>query len=317
MTGAGGASSRAVAARTVITFRPATLADLPDCERVWREGLDGYLVPLGFHEVPLENPGLRRLHAHTLATDPGRFWVAMRAGTTIVGFGSAVVRGPVWFLSMLFVSPAAQAKGVGRALLERLLPAPADRAGMILATATDSAQPISNALYARLGIVPRVPLFNLVGRPADGHVAPLPGRVRAYPIDGIDEDRGELEGLDREVLGFAHPEDHAFVRRDSRTGFGYRDPAGRLVGYGYASEAGRVGPIAVLDPDLLAPVLDHLLTVVQPRGASTVWLSGAAGTAIVAGLEGGLRIEGFPVLLCWTRPFADLARYVPISPGLL
>ena len=34
-------------------------------------------------------------------------------------------------------------------------------------------------------------------------------------------------------------------------------------------------------------------------------------------LRAGFRIDGFPVLLCWDRPFADFARYLPISPGLL
>jgi len=298
-----------------IAYRPATEADLLDCERVWREGLDGYLLPLGFHEVPLENPGLRRLHAHTLATDPSRFWIATGEAGAIVGFGSAVVRGSVWFLSMLFVSPAAQAMGIGRALLQRILPGAADRETTTLATATDSAQPISNALYARSGIIPRIPLFNFVGRPAEGSAgAGLPAGVRALPIDGF---AAELHQLDREVLGFDHPEDHAFVRRDSRTGFAYLSSNGGLVGYAYASEAGRVGPIAVRDPELLAPILDHVLRAVQPRGASSVWLPGSADGTIMAALSDGLQIEGFPVLLCWSRPFADFSRYIPISPGLL
>jgi hypothetical protein len=34
-------------------------------------------------------------------------------------------------------------------------------------------------------------------------------------------------------------------------------------------------------------------------------------------LAAGLRIEGFPVLLGWTAPFADFSRYVPIGPGIL
>jgi hypothetical protein len=37
------------------------------------------------------------------------------------------------------------------------------------------------------------------------------------------------------------------------------------------------------------------------------------GTAI----DAGLRIEGFPVLVAWSSPFVDFARYVPISPGLV
>ena len=301
-------------AKAPIQYRPATEADLPDCERVWREGLDGYLGRLGFPDVPLENPGLRRLHAHTLATDPGRFWVATDSGgERVVGFGSAVERGPVWFLSMLFVSPDVQARGLGRALLDRLLPVPGGPT--ILATTADSAQPISNGLYASLGIVPRVPVFNLVGRPDRGPGRPpLPSGIQATPIGDASS---ELDALDGSVLGFAHPQDHVFVRRDSRSGFAYRHADGRLAGYGYASEAGRVGPIAVRDADLLAPVLAHVLEAIVPRGASSVWLAGTADAALATTLGAGLRIEGFPALLCWSEPFADFARYIPISPGLL
>jgi len=298
-----------------VTFRPATIADLPDCERLWRDGLNGYLRPLGFPDVPLENPGLRRLHAHTLATDPDRFWVAERDGR-LEAFGSAVVRGRVWFLSMLFVDPGAQLRGLGRAILERIRPAADD--AFTLATATDSAQPVSNGLYASLGIVPRVPLFNLVGRPRPGWTPPpLPDGMRAvrWPADGaLDAARDDL---DRELLGFAHPDDHVFVRGDGRGTFAYLGERGDLAGYGYASEAGRVGPLAVRDAALAAPVLGHLLTAVEPRGASSTWLPGAGGPGIVTALEAGLRIEGFPTILCWSAPFADLERYVPISPGLL
>src|SRR5690349_6306592 len=103
-----------------LTLRQATPADLPACEAIWRAGLMGYLEPLGLGEIPTENPGLRRLHAHTLATDPERFWVADDAAGATVASGSAVRRGRVWFLSMLFVNPEVQAKGVGRAILERI-----------------------------------------------------------------------------------------------------------------------------------------------------------------------------------------------------
>jgi len=37
----------------------------------------------------------------------------------------------------------------------------------------------------------------------------------------------------------------------------------------------------------------------------------------VATLQAGFRLEAFPVLLCWDRPFGDFTRYLPISPGLL
>ena len=72
-----------------------------------------------------------------------------------------------------------------------------------------------------------------------------------------------------------------------------------------------------MDPDLVAPILGHLTGAVTPRGAFAMWLPGDADRAVVAALQAGFRLDPFPILLCWDRPFADLARYLPISPGLL
>jgi hypothetical protein len=44
---------------------------------------------------------------------------------------------------------------------------------------------------------------------------------------------------------------------------------------------------------------------------------GAAGAAVTTLLDAGLRIEDFPALLCWDRPFADFSRYVPITLAVL
>jgi hypothetical protein len=118
-------------------------------------------------------------------------------------------------------------------------------------------------------------------------------------------------------LGVAHPADHRFLRQESRTGWLYHGPDGTPVAYGYATEAGRIGPVAVRDPELLAPILGHLSNAVTPRGAFALWLPGTADRAVVPALQAGFRLDQFPVLLCWDRPFADLTRYLPISPGLL
>jgi hypothetical protein len=207
---------------------------------------------------------------------------------------------------------------MGRALLERMLPLPLE--GRILATCTDSAQPISNGLYATLGIVPRMPMFILVGRPRPGFDWPaVPAGISAERVaDPVRwRDSAELTAFDRAVVGFAHPEDHRFVQEEPRHPFAFRDGDGRLVGYGYVGEIGRIGPIAVADPGLLTPVLGHLLTAIEPRGASAVWLPGATDDAIAIAIQAGLRIDGFPILTGWSKPFADFRRYVPISPGLM
>jgi GNAT superfamily N-acetyltransferase len=331
-----------------LTYRPARLDELATCESIWRTSINDYIVPLGQGEIPIGvNPALR-LFTHLQATDPDRFLVATvqdGAEERAIAFASAVVRERLWYLSMLFVLPEAQGAGIGRGLLSRVWPMDgadgADGAALaestaetpgpsvtIRATATDSAQPISNALYALHDIVPRMPLFSLTGLPQRPEAfGPLPSGIVPLAFDDIaagpPDGQGHrllvdaVDGLDRELLGVAHQEDHRFLRDESRHGWLYRGPDGAPLGYGYAGEAGRVGPIAVRDDALLGPILGHLMSAVAPRGAFAVWVGGAADRAIVPALQAGLRLDPFPVLVCWDRPFADFARYLPISPGLL
>lgn len=331
--------TRVPATGVAIAHRPATAEDLAACAEIWHAGITDYERRLNQPELPQDLDPLRQLLGHFLTTDPGLFWVATNEGDTgaPVAFVSALVREHVWFLAMLFVHPDAQAAGIGRALLARVLPAPVPGAPegtawaggiTVLGTATDSVQPISNGLYASYGIVPRMPVLNLVGRPdPPGSLPELPSGISAVRFDelaagppagpGHRQLVSTVDALDRATLGYAHPEDHRFLRQIDRTGFLYRGQDGAAVGYGYASPSGRIGPIALLDQDLFPSVLGHLLTVAPPRGASAVRIAGAADRAIVALLRAGFRLEGFPTLLCWTRPFAAFERYVPITLAVL
>jgi len=328
-----------------ITYRPPLPSELAECALVWYTAVDDYMARLG---RPLPSPyldPLLGLLAHLLKTDPQRFLVAVRPARTaaadgggqIVGFAIAAQREHVWFLSQLYVLPSDQGRGIGRALLTQVLPSldptedpgaagaatgeagagtsPPERPG-VLATCTDSAQPISNGLYARLGIVPRLPIFNLVGTPNPSALARLPAGVEATPFAQSDP-ASAIDAVDRATLGYAHAPDHAFLRTTGRTGFVYRAADGELLGYGYSSEAGRFGPVALLDETLTAPVVGHLMSVIRPRGATTAWVPGANDRAMVAMLRAGLRIEGFPALVSWTRPFGAFERYLPASLALL
>ena len=148
---------------------------------------------------PTSSGRLGRLHAHALATDPDRFVVATvpsAGGNRIVGFGSAVERGSIWFLSMLFVRPEAQGQGLGRAILEWLLPGP-DHHGQ-LATAVDSLQPISTALYAQYGIAPRMPILDLRGEVLRPEAFPaLPAGIVSVPFETIADGAARRVGPSR------------------------------------------------------------------------------------------------------------------------
>ena len=312
-------------------YRPAALDDLPAASRVWSAALSDYLGRLNQPTFEPDLTPIHRLLAHFLATDPDRFWVATRpgpddrpapgdvgaGGERIVGFGSATVRGTTWFLGMLFVDPGEQAAGVGRTLLERVR---ADVGDLALGTATDSAQPISNALYARLGIVPRLPVLHLAGQVARPRALPGLGRgLEAVPFDalGAAGAAAAVDAVDLGLLGYARRGDHEWLARDGRIGLLLRDGLGEPVGYGYATRVGRIGPVAALRHEDLAPLLGHLIGVVPAAGAQSLWVPGSAGASVEMLLRAGFRLEPFPALLCWTRPLAPFDRYVPISLALL
>ncbi len=320
-----------------IRFRAPLAAELTDCAMIWHSSVDEYMTRLGH---PLSPPVLEpaiRLSEHLLATDPERFRVAVKQGPRgerVVAFAIGLLREHVWFLSQLYVLPAEQGRGLGRALLGLVLPTDGEAEAPVrhgvLATVTDSAQPISNALYSKLGIVARMPVFNLVGRPNQSALPELPAGVLAIPLDaagklshrnpaapGKVELAETVDSIDRQVLGYAHRSDHDFLRVQGRTGFLFTTSSGEPLGYGYSSLVGRFGPVALLDETLTGPAIGHLMRAIQPRGAASVWVPGANDRAMVALLRAGLRLEGFPAMLCWSRPFATFERYLPAGLALL
>jgi GNAT superfamily N-acetyltransferase len=330
LSGRGAGRLPAPARRPAPDYRPARPDDLPAASRVWAASLADYLGPLGQPTFMPDLEPIQRLFGHLLRTDPERFWVATRRpderpapgdvgaeGERIVGFASATVRGDVWFLGMLFIDPGEQARGVGRSLLE-LVRDGAEH--LAQGTATDSAQPISNALYARMGIVARLPVLHLTGRPERaGALPPLAdGRV-ATSFDGIErsEIARAIATIDLRLLGHEREADHRWLLDDGRMGVLFRDEAGEPAGYGYTTRVGRIAPVAALDPADLAPFVGHLLGVVPPTGSQSLWVPGAAGDVVRRLLEAGFRLEPFPALLCWTRPFAPFDRYLPISLALI
>jgi len=357
----------ATAFRPGIAFRPPQPEELADCALIWHAAVNEYMTRLGRPlPPPVLDPAIR-LSQHLLATDPHLFRVAVRSRAgrpdQVVGFGIALQREHVWYLSQLYVLPEEQGRGLGRALLSQILPAapvarePAaagataaaaaesdvpgaaadggpDRAAPrngVLATCADTAQPIADALYAKLGIVPRLPVFNLVGRPTSpSTLPPLPEGVEAIALEppelvshrnpagpGRSELYQTIDLVDRQILGYAHQADHEFLRVQGRTGFLYRTAAGEPLGYGYSSQVGRFGPVALLDETMTAPVIGHLLRAIEPRGAASAWVPGANDRAMVAFLRAGLRMEGFPAMFCWTRPFASFDRYLPAGLALI
>ncbi len=113
---------RDVGGPAVVGVRPLMVDDLPACAEVFYDALDR--LSEGRHEapVPRNEAGLLRLYARLLASHQAGSAVAEFDGR-VIGFGIAVERERSWFLGFLFVAPPHQAHGIGRRLLERILPA--------------------------------------------------------------------------------------------------------------------------------------------------------------------------------------------------
>jgi GNAT superfamily N-acetyltransferase len=329
-----------------VVYRLGRELDLAACIAVWRAAVDDYQGRLGQPPLAEETGPVRRQLAHIAATDPDRFWLAEvappdGAKPRPVGFAMATVRDGLWYLAMLFVLPEVQGHGVGAALLDRTqaardtpaggpaVPGPDDPLDSGIHTwgmATDSAQPISNGLYARRGMVPRLPMWRLAGEPYRwGAVPILPASLEAVAFDTVAADGHDgprrlaeaVDAVDREVIGITHPSDHEFLRRDGRSGFLVRERGGRVLGYSYGSPVGRIGPVAALDPELLPALLGVAVRQTPILGAVGVWVPGCADAAIRALLDAGLRFDRFPGLMCWSRAETPFERYLPVNLAMV
>jgi GNAT superfamily N-acetyltransferase len=296
-----------------VQLRPITASDLPSCVDVFFAAEDALHARLNLPLLPRNLPSLRLLFSHITSIDPGLAWLAEDDGQ-VVAFGIAAQRGALRFLSFLFVLPEAQGKGLGRRLLERCLPADGYRG-----TCIEAIQPVSAGLYAAYGMVPRVPIYTLVGRPR----SELPGLpaglelVAATSEDDRDGFIGSVGELDEQVLGFTRPVDHrAWLGWQRQPFFLQRAGSEGVIGYGYAQPSGRLGPVVVLDAEHLLPTVGQLIRSVAVVEDWQVLVPGAADQTFVALLRAGLHFDGAPGIFCATRPGLDHSRYLPASFAL-
>jgi GNAT superfamily N-acetyltransferase len=235
---------------------------------------------------------------HFATSDPDGMVLAFDDGAP-VAFGCAVRRERLWFLSYLFVLPGSQGSGVGRAIVETLLPTPAERSSMDLALVVEAQQPISTMLYATYGIVPRVPLYFLNELSRPGELPDLPDGVTGRPLS-VDEHQGAVDRLDRDLLGYTRPVDHEMWAREAARARVYLRDDGSCAGYAYLAPDDWLNPVASSDETLTAAIVRDLLTDAPGElRKATIQVSGTAGVLLPTLLRAGMRAEeGAHLLYC-------------------
>jgi GNAT superfamily N-acetyltransferase len=298
-----------------IIYRPAKPEDLEEAERVVQESGNALLVRHGGHPWPAPPP--TAFPKFCLAQDPSGLWVA-EDGNTIVGFGFSWMSEKFWCLSQLFVSPEAQAKGIGQALLSKTLMQAERNGAANRALITFASNIVSTGLYLKNGLYPREPLYEMA--------APAQAVAQNLVDAGCDitaiapwPESGEWIGrIDQELLGYRRDLHHQFLL----SGFAARairiEHAGRTAGYAYISAQGHLGPLAIApDADAKVVVTTALRCAVE-GGARQVSMivPGRADVVMQTALALGFRIEEPLVLMAW-RPFGNWCNYLPRTPGFM
>jgi len=306
---AGGAAARVWPSTSPITYRRANEADFtPTYDVMLRATGDlnrqhARLEPGGSHTPQGRAMVYRRF---ALRHDGDRFWVA-EAGDEVVGFGVATQRDHVWHLTSLHVVPELQGRGVGRELLRRCMAAAPP--GTNFTTISDAVNPVSNALYGRLGMLPQAALLYLEG---PTQVPDVATRLTLRPFAAGRPDPALLDPVDLAVLGVHRHADHESWAATPTT-HGYTVlRRGVCVGYAYADEKGPIGPIAVRRPEDLAPAVLLALGEAHRLGApaATLRIPAPARSAISVLLDLGFRYGEAIMLLLTQRPWGRLDRYV-------
>jgi GNAT superfamily N-acetyltransferase len=268
-----------------VRIRPTTEADLPALHDVFRQAIGELYRRRRLTPPDPPRESFVAQQQHVLVHDRERCWPAVVGGRP-VAYVAAWVRGTTWFLASLFVLPEAQGRGVGGELLDRAWHGAAERR----LTLTDAIQPVSNALYARRGLVPATPLLSLAG---ESRIAAPAG------LEPADPEPEALATLDRAAYGFDRAADHVHWERFAEPRLWLRE--GGPVAYAYTWPHGRVGPVAGIDEEAAGAAVRAELARRSGQSAH-VFAPGSSWGIVRAAFEAGLRLGESPGLLLVSPP---------------
>lgn len=296
-----------------VTYRPARAQELAHAEELVAESINDLTVRHGFGRMASARPP--HFQQFSLNDDPDGFWIAEDRGE-ILGFAFSWVCGKLWFLAELFVAPGQQGRGIGNELLARTLEHARQAGASEKALITFAFNTVSQGLYIRHGLFPRLPLY-LFSVSREAWRAPAhENRLNATAI-GLG-DLPELAAIDARALDLSREKHHRYLIADSDlTGFLFRD-GGASLGYAYISPEGHVGPLAVSRPDAMGPVFAAALKQAHDAGAAKIsaLIPGIGEAALGAAVKQGMRIA-FPMMLMSSRAFGDWRCYLPRNPGFM
>jgi GNAT superfamily N-acetyltransferase len=264
-----------------VELRPTTDADFPAMHAIFLVATGELFRRHGFEPPAPSLEAYTSQQLHLLRT--GVSYVA-EADDALLGYSSAWTRGEDWFLASLFVAPSAQGSGVGSALFDAVWGDARRRR-----TITDAIQPVSNALYARRGLIPTTPVLTFTGMPR-------------MDTPALDEAHADVAALDEAAYGFDRAPDHALWSQVAR-----RTTWGDA--YSYVFPSGDIGPVVGATPPAAALALAAELA--RATSPVRVRVLGSAPELVEVALHAQLRLGAVPGLLLCSRGAAAPTALAP------
>lgn len=298
-----------------LVCRPARADDLAPADALVVASINDLTVRHGFGPMVTASPPSFQLFS--LEDDPDGLWVAEDGGE-MLGFAWSWVCGDVWFLAQLFVDPARQGQGIGNTLLERTMEHARKSGAAHKALITFTFNSVSQGLYMRHGLFPKMPiyLFN-AARERVAQELPEPP-LRAVAIDTSAATVEKLVEIDARAIGVSREKHHRYLLNDPATTGVLLHAGSDCIGYAYVGSNGRIGPLAVVRPDILRDAFTTALKLAVDGSAETIsaFLPGTCDSALSVAVNQGMRIS-FPMLLMASPGYGDWTQYLPRNPGFM
>ena len=229
-----------------ITLRPAAPSDAAAAGRICFDAFKGFNDRHGF-PPDFPSPEVAEGLMAMLTSNPHVYGVVAEAGGKVVGSNFLWEAEPVMGVGPITVEPSAQARSVGRRLMERVLERAAERKAASVRLCQAAFNTRSMSLYTKLGFDVREPLACMNGTPP-GEAGAVAGH-RARPMTP-----GDVEAccdLSRRVHGH---------ERRSELMFGLSQGTARVVEQGarvvaYATDVGFFGHAVALTNDGLVALI--------------------------------------------------------------
>jgi GNAT superfamily N-acetyltransferase len=279
---------------TPIAYRPLIEADVPAAYAVFRRSLFDYLFRIGMVDAatatdpPIESAWASQgpWVGHLSAT-AAENWVAEDVGGKIIGWAMSTERDGVLELTHFFVEPGTQARGVGRALLERAFPLGRGRHRVIL--------------YLRFGV-------GYVTTSMDMFRAPEAVEQEAdLQFERLAADEASVRAvgdIEQVILGHRRDIDARFLLRMRPAWLARRGDA--VAGVAFGAQGSNSGPIAALDPADMPALLALYFSVPMVNDVAVRHL-----------LARGFQIDPFYVKVLADTRSMQLDRWIHTGPAFI